>query len=404
MRRVAALCLLLTLLPATPGSAGEPQGIAEMLERRAEAMVEGDRAGFLATVGGTAAFRERQARLFDGFRKLGVAEYRLERDPDTPELTADRERRHHGEGVRVFHVAEWSRLGGFDEVAAREDLFYTFRPGPGGWRIVADTDLDDLGLFSARRLWESGPIELRDSDRFRFVSHPDLVSVAETVLPAAERALDRLNDRWPLAVPDRILILAPSTTDELDRMITASFDLDTFVAFATSSLDRTESWRLAGHRMLLHWPVFSRQSPASREGTLVHELLHLATRDLAGPFVPTFVDEGVAEWASGQVDTSILEDRVTSGRFDGTLPMDHEFRVGDGGDILAAYQGAYSAMAYAADRWDPGALADFYRTLGRKRLAAGTWRYHVGRAMQEAFGVGLRRFERDWAASVEEGP
>ncbi len=137
---------------------------------------------------------------------------------------------------------------------------------------------------------------------------------------------------------------------------------------------------------------------------MTHELLHIATRELAGPHVPTFVDEGVAEWVAGDASTGVLDARLADGEFDRRLPFDHEFITGSGLDIANAYQESFSAVRYAADRFGGDAVARFYRELGAVRLAPGTWRYHVGRAMRSTFGVGYREFEREWANGLEGSP
>jgi hypothetical protein len=47
-------------------------------------------------------------------------------------------------------------------------------------------------------------------------------------------------------------------------------------------------------------------------------------------------------------------------------------------------------------------VADWYRLLGEVRLAPGTPRYHVDRAMRAAFDVSYEAFEERWADYVQE--
>jgi hypothetical protein len=197
------------------------------------------------------------------------------------------------------------------------------------------------------------------------------------------------------------VILAPSSQEELGLLLQATFDLDAFVAFAASGVDREDDWDLNGHRVYLNWPNFSRYPQVSREAILAHELLHIATRELAGPFTTTFVEEGVAEWVAGG-STAILDARVAQGSFDRSLPHDVEFQSGTDEEIGLAYQESFSAIRFAAQEYGEAAVARFYRALGRVRLAPGTWRYHVGRAMRSAFGVGYGPFQRAWADQIEE--
>jgi hypothetical protein len=384
------------------GKLAEIQGL---LEQRADAVLQGDRAGFLAALDREADpdFAERQRRLFDGFQRLPLLDYRLDVSLDVfGELTASEVRRRYGDAAQptVLHVEERYRLRGYDAQSALEDLFLTFVRRPEGWRVASDSELDDLTLYSGRLLWEFGPIVTRESERFLYVSHPDLAGAADTILPAAERALDRVADVWPLDFPRKVVILAPSKSEELVRIIQAQFDVDVFVAFAYSGLDRHREWDLVGHRIILHWDNFSAQSDAVQQSILTHELLHIATRELSGPFVPAFVDEGVAEWVTTDASTLLLAIRVGVGTFDRRLPQDHEFITGDNDDIVNSYQESYSFIRYADDRFGPRAVADFYRRLGRPRVAPGTWRYHVDRAMRGAFGLGFGQLQRRWAEWV----
>jgi hypothetical protein len=411
MRR---LCLLLTvaLLAAglagpqrAPGAAAVRDEIQALLDRRAEAMRSGNEEGFMATVDrANPSFVRRQRWLFRGFQRVGVSAYELRiTDRLWPGLTTDREVARYGAATTptVLHVEERSVIDGFDRRPSLEELYLTFVRRQDGWNVASDSDLDDVALRSGRRLWEIGPVATRRSEHFLYVSHPDLRSAGQAILGAAERALGRLNERWPVPWHQRVVILAPSTTEELRRLIQATFDLDVFVAFAYSSVDRARHWELVGHRVLLNWENFGSYPAVSQERILTHELLHIATRDVAGPMVPAFVDEGVADWIAGDTATDALERELADGEFDDRLPRDFEFITGSGTSISAAYQASTSAVRFAADRHGEEAVADLYLTLGGVRLASGTSRYHVGQAMRGAFGVGYDEFERRWADWLE---
>jgi hypothetical protein len=407
MRRIALVVLAAVLsLSAQRATAQDPaDAIQGLLERRAQAMLAGDRDGYLATVDpADAGFVERQRRLFDGFQRLGLASYELTlTDRYWPELTAAREVARYGPNVQphVLHVEERYRVEGYDRQPALEDLFLTFIRRGEGWRVASDTDLDDLTMYSGRKLWELGPILTRESEHFAYISHPDLSGAGGRILEAAERALARVDDRWPLDWSRRVPILAPSTTEELRRIIQATFDLDVFVAFAYSGIDRARGWDLVGHRIILNWPNFSAYSDATQEEILTHELLHIATRELVGPATPGFVDEGIAEWVSGDDDDFNLGERIREGTFDQELPRDFEFITGSSEDILTAYEESSSSTRFAVGRFGIGSVADFYRLLGQPRVAPGTSRYHVGRAMRAVFGLSYAAFENRWADWVE---
>jgi hypothetical protein len=409
MRRPTPLLLLLLALTASasgsPADAQDPRaGIRSLLERRAEAVLAGDEQAFLDTVDPSdPRFVERQRLLFRGFERIGLSSYDLRLEASWPELTTDRERARYGAAAspKVFQVEERWAVRGFDRRPAVDSLFLTFVRRNGAWRVASDTDLDDLALFSGRKLWEFGSVISQDSDHFRFLSHPDLRSAGPAVLDAAERALGTVSGRWPDPVPARVLILAPSTTEELGRLIQATFDLDVFVAFAYSALDRQRDWDLVGHRILLNWENFVRYPDEAREQVLAHELLHIATREVTGPMVPVFLEEGIADWVAGDVQIPVVATRVQRGTFDGRLPRDFEFIAGADEDIAASYEESWSASHYLVDRFGAEALAELYSTLGDVRLAPGTPRYHVDEGMRDVLGLGYDEFERRWADWLE---
>ena len=406
-RTVWPLLVVAVALVVQPRAAAQDPlaEISALLDHRAEAMLEGDLEAFLATVDpADAAFATRQRHLFDGFQQLGLASYDLRvSDAMWPELTSSREVARYGPNLdpRVLHVEERYRLDGYDRAPALEDLYLTFVNRDGEWRVASDTDLDDLTLYSGRKLWENGPIIIRESQHFLYVSHPDQADAAEPILEASGQALDRVGERWPVPWPERVPILAPSTTEELRRMIQATFDLDVFVAFASSGVDRGRGWTVVGHRVILNWPNFSSFSDETQEDILTHELLHVATRGTVGPATPSFVEEGIAEWVSEDDDTTYLAPRVAAGTFDRALPEDHEFRTGSSDDILASYEESAAWGRFAVDRYGVGELAEFYRLLGQPRVAPGTWEYHVDRAAREALGVSFDVMEARWADWVE---
>jgi hypothetical protein len=187
-------------------------------------------------------------------------------------------------------------------------------------------------------------------------------------------------------------------------MLKVTFELDNFVAFAYSSVDRSDGIDYTGHRILLNPDAFTSRSNSSTLRVLAHELLHVATRESSGPFVPTFLEEGLAEYVGQDADPSALSffnAEVAEGSFDGRLPEDFRFVIGSGTDVFRSYQKAYSAARFFVNRWGLRALVRFYRTLGAVEVAPGTGEYHVDRALRESVGVGLDEFERSWAGTID---
>ena len=186
-------------------------------------------------------------------------------------------------------------------------------------------------------------------------------------------------------------------------MIQATFDLDNFVAFAYSTVDLTDGVEYTGHRIILNPPAFGGRSTESSTSILAHELLHVATRESSGPFMPVFVDEGFAEYVGYDADPgslAFLNSEIAAGTFDAQVPEDFQFTIGSGTDIYRSYQKSESAVTFFIQRWGLDRFRRFYRSLGRVKIEPGTARYWLESKLRKAIGMGVGGFERAWADSI----
>lgn len=413
-RVLAALAVfgVLTLVPSvgSPAAVGKHAAIARLLDDRADAIRSGDRAAFAATISKDSPdFVDRQMAFFDRIQTLPLASYRLdavwERFGDLAR-PSDRARYPDAEDVAIPLTEERYRIRGFDPAEAVEDLYLTFVLRDGEWFVAEDSDLDDLTLYSGRHLWDAGPVEAARSDHLLQLSHPcadTCPSREHDYLGLAEIALDRVERFWSAPWNRDIVLLIPDDQDELRRMIQATFDLSDFVAFAYASVDSRDGVEYTGHRMILNPPGFANRSDDAVVSILAHEMLHIAARHSAGPFVPFFVDEGIAEYVGTAGDATALSffgSEVAAGRFDGRLPEDFEFTVGTGTDIYRTYQESHSAVRFFVSRWGLEKFIRFYRVLGSKDVVAGTARYHLSESLEKVTGLNLEEFENAWADSI----
>ena len=359
------------------------------------------------------AFAARQRRLFRWAAEVPFTWYRLVPKWDLLGDLArpsDRRRYPDADGVSIPLTQERYTLGRYDAREAVEDLFLTFVKEDGRWLVASDEDLADVGLLSSRHLWDFGPVVEQNSAHFSLLSHPcgsdaGCAKLPPDLLPLAERALRRVEGLWPAPWRKSVVMLAPTTQSELAEMLQVTFELDDFVAFATSTVDIESGFEYGGHRVILNPVALAGRSSDSVLAILSHELLHVATRTWSGPFVPTVVEEGIAEYVGYNADPGALalfESRLDT-PFDGSLPRDWEFLTGTTTDIYTSYQEAHSAVRFFVERWGLRKLVDFYRTLGARAVAPGTTRYHVDRALRATLGFGTERFETLWADSIREG-
>lgn len=371
----------------------------------------GDRAAFMATVATTSEdFVDRQRKLFRGLSDVPLASFRYrvawERRGDLVRAQ-DKARYLGAEEVSIPLTEERYRIAGYDRAEAVEDLFYTFVKQNDEWLIAEDSDLNDITMYSARHLWDFGPLRSSESEHFLMLEHPcrksGCRSMGEDFLDLAEQGWDQARRYWDGPFQRRIVVLVPRTGDELKRIIQSTFDLENFVAFAYSTVDPLDGVDYTGHRIIPNPKAFEGRDPNSVLQILAHELLHVATRESAGPFVPIFVDEGFADYVGYSDDPSALaffNSDVAAGLFNGQLPEDFEFTIGDGTEIYRSYQKAQSAVRFFIDRFGLRAFNRFYRFLGRKEIAAGTARYHIDQAFRRTTGMGYDAFQRAWTSSI----
>ncbi|HEV3363886.1 MAG TPA: hypothetical protein VG795_07055, partial [Acidimicrobiia bacterium] len=172
------------------------EAVRQVLAQRVDAVKRGDRAAFLDTVdqAATDEFKIRQGNLFDGLRSLPLASYELELQTDeVPDLGAGLTARYPGaEAVFLPPVESRYRLSGIDTIDAIDGYYYTFVLRDGRWRIVSDRDLEDLGLPSARNLWDYGPVHQRRTAHFTILHDPADRKRAETIGPLCEQGYERL--------------------------------------------------------------------------------------------------------------------------------------------------------------------------------------------------------------------
>lgn len=414
----ALVCALGVLVPATSTAQTETLGgdrraaIQEVLDRRARAVVERDEDAFMSTVStASAEFRARQRKMFEWMEDVPFRSYRLraawERVGDLIR-PSDRRRYPDAEDAALPVTEELYRIAGADTAPAIEDHFYTFVKQDGQWLVAEDGDLDDLGLQTARHMWDFGPVDLTERGRFLVMEHPCRRKRPCGELPRgffslAEQALERVGNYWSRRAGDRIVVLVPSSRRELARMLQVTFDTQNFVAFAYSTVDSRSGYDFTAPRIVFNNKSLANRSEESVLGILAHELLHVATRRASGPFVPVFIEEGFADYVGNDASLAslgFLEAEIRAGIFDRRLPRDFEFVVGDGTSIFRNYQESHSAVRFFIERWGMDEFVRFYRDLGRREIAAGTARYQLNDALKDAIGLSLREFERAWADSI----
>ncbi|MGI8775285.1 MAG: hypothetical protein ACR2KQ_09810 [Actinomycetota bacterium] len=380
--------------------------IQALLDRRAQAFLQGDRAAFLGTVWPPAeGFRSRQRELFGalhGKGGVGLVSY---------ELHAEWSR--YGDLARPSEVARYEGIASVAIPLTREryrlepsggglveqDQYLTFVKDGNEWFVAADDDLEDVGLFTQRNIWDFTPLRVEVSDNFILAMpacRDDCPASPEVILPAAEEAAGAVRERWSLPWEARVLLIAAASHEQIAIILQATYPVDNYVAFAFW----TGEGNAAGPRVILNPRAFTGVAAERATSVLTHELLHVAALPWSGPFMPHFVDEGVAQYVQYGGASGPVADASAASRSDPRVPANHEFYVGTQIEILQSYQRSLSVVAFLAAEHGPGSVERFYRRLGRAGDGPGTARFHLDRALRRVFGFDLRGLERRWASSI----
>lgn len=364
-------------------------GANALLDERERALATGDRDAWMATVDPASprGFRDAQGRQFDGLRAVGLSSFTLTaRLADSGDLNPDPDR--FLPETRMVH-----RLAGYDERDAVDHLWLTFVVRDGTLVITSDSDVEDVGLDSARGIWDTGEVRTTRSEHFLVLHHPAESERAGEIARIAEEALATLRPRWDRPWSEKLPIVLPSSTDELEILLQSTIDLDKFVAFVSYGVLRDGGYATTAPRMYIQDGNLGGYSRSFQIETLVHELVHAAAAPFAGPAVPVWVHEGVADWiATGR---STVERKPAGG--DETLPRDFEFSTGSQASIIRAYRESRSAIGVLAKTVGLGAPTAFFVALGSDITGAGSIDHRVDLALRQSSPLGLDGLQQAWA-------
>lgn len=385
-----------------PSLADNAEQVTMMLDDVAAAFLAGDPDALRPHLSDPdSPFGERWLRRAADMRDVPFTEYSLQLDTSGADLTSGSVP---GEGGLLVNVLEEHQLAGFEDLGpVREHLFLTLQEQAGRWTVASDRAGEPLGLVSADHLWDHGPVMATERGPLLALHHPGQASVT-TLLDEAQRALATTEQRWPLSWPGRVPLLIPADQDELGELLHVTFELDNFIAFATTTPIRDlGAVEMSGSRVMLNTERFLTRSAETRERILVHELVHAASRPAAAPAVPSWLEEGVAQ-ALGErrstTGTSLLA-ALADTDWEGSLPLDAEFSAGDRDDTFLSYQRSWSFVDWLQQRHGTETVGAFYRAVGQGAAGTpGTDDARVDRAARAVFDAPFTELVAQWRASL----
>ena len=380
----------------------EPAAIQATLDAAAAAFRRGDREALAPLLHDPdSSFGRRWLDRAERMQVLPLASYDLRLDNVLPDLSTTRVRQAHDGVVQVVYVVEELALEGYDPEPAAHDLFLTMvRDADDRWRVAGDADAEPLGFVSVDHLWDHGPVEIREEDGVLAIHHPDGPAVGPLV-DETLAALRQVADAWPQPWPRRVPVIVPRDQEELGELLHVTYDLSNFVAFATATpVNERGRYELTGSRVMINPGRLLDRPAETRQRIMAHELVHVATRPVAGPMVPSWLDEGVAQVLGegrSTTGTDLVDGVDTTGL---VLPSDGQFRVGGRDRIFLSYQLSWAFVDHLTDRYGASAVARFYVAAGRGAIGeAGTRQWHLDRAATEVFGASLDQLVEQWQAT-----
>jgi hypothetical protein len=381
-----------TRLPADPSTE-----LPRLLDKRAQAVLHGDRAAFLATVDKRQkTFYREQATEFANMRTVPFKAlvYKI----TGQETSNGLRRRYHADQVVQVQVQTRYRFTGQDTNPVLARHFYTFVLTRSVWRIADDAirrGRDDV------EIWDGGPVRTRRSARTLIVHHPGQELLAERLLRVADRAYAQVGAAWTGDWERKAVILVPKDQEEAERLVGAR-NLARVAAVASSSVESGASERVLGNRIVVNTDNVVRYDDLNLQVLITHEMTHVATRTL-GDGVPLLLVEGFADWAALKplgypfaVTRPNLARAVREGRFDGTLPRDGEFR---GSDAAVAYDEGSAFCLWVANTYGTGKLQALYRQFKGSDPTGDT---ELDRGLRRVLHLSLKKAQGRWAAWVRD--
>ncbi len=362
------------------------QAVRTLLAQRAVAVQRKDRTAFLATVEQVdSAFRRQQAELFDALTHVPLAQWDYRLDPDVSQPFSATVEARRGPGWWAPKVTLSYRIAGVDAKPITTEQRPTFVPRDGRWYLAAE---DDVVARNGQALWDSGPLVAVRRGPVLVLGHPDAGRLLDSVAASAADAVPRVTSVWGALWSRRIVVLVPSSQDELRRLTANTGDMTQIAAYATSRSPGV------GERIVVNPATFPLLGSVGRRVVLTHETTHIATRQQTGPRTPTWLAEGFADYVgySGlhlpyRVSAQELRSDVRRGRVPTALPTAADFDGANPG-LASVYEQAWLAAGLIAERYGRATLLALYRAVGS------------GESVEQAFprllGTDITGFTADW--------
>ncbi|MFB7089093.1 hypothetical protein [Streptomyces sp. NPDC056296] len=377
---VVALCLLLVSLVSCGGRAAAdpvPAEVQRVLDRRAEAVLDHDRAAYTRT--GTGAG-------FDNLGEVPLAawSYRVtgvDRTGDT--ATADVELRYRIEGhdrgpVTTGRTVRLSRDG-----------------ADGRWSV----DSDRPAKQSGQQPWDQGAVEVVRGTHSLVLGVGQSTGALRGYADLADRAVPAVSDAWEGDWARRVVVLVPKSLEGMAGLLGSPASSYRGIAAVTTG-ETGGREQAPADRIIVNPDAYGLLGTLGKQVVLTHETTHVATRADTTAATPLWLSEGYADWVGYRDGDRAPADAapemagaVAEGRVPASLPTDEDFGfTADADELARAYEGGWLACRMIADQWGEDRLDAFYRAVGAHEKRAGA----VEDAMNEVLAVTPEEFTARW--------
>jgi hypothetical protein len=384
--------------------------VADLLRRRAKAVLDHDEQAFLATLdpGAEEAFVTTQRRLFTNLAGVPFDEwsYRLRPD-DALDVTGLPDHVTAAPSDELWAPAVDLRyaLTGADLIPTDRKMGYLFARHGDDWYLRSDTALDGLGRRTWRGPWDFAPCVVTTTRHGIVLSHPGSQPVVDRLVRELDPAVAAVSELWPTSWSQRVALMLPDSPGEMQALVGPDFPVDSVVAVAIADRVDNKTRTVAGQRVVLSPSGVRALSMASLRIVLRHEITHLAARADTVDESPTWLLEGFADYVgyrdSGVTLAEGAPDLAKRVRVDGpptALPGDRAFRS-RGPELDLAYQQSWSLARYIADRYGEKSLIDVYRELAAAGAVSAT---ETDAMLREVLGVDRAELVEGWRSYLRE--
>ena len=397
---------------AAPGDAEVRQGIQQVLDRRAAAVLARDQAALAGTVPVDAqALRDSQAAMLANLAQVPLASwtYTVQALDGFPLPAVLSDGSDGADQRRAVTVQLGYRLSGFDSVPVTATQYLTFtRPSTGGgsgtgtdgdWLLLSDTDHPG----GASQLWDLGPVTAVHG-RYCLVLGLRGQSVLQAVADEADRAVPAVSAVWGRAWGERTVLLVPLASDQFGELLGVNpLDYASIAAVTTGELGSADADRT--ERITLNPQVWDSLNALGRRVVTTHETTHVATRAVTEQWTPRWLSEGVANWTgylgtgrtARQIAPELLAD-IAAGRVPSALPADAAFD-GSAPDLAQAYEQAWFACRSVVRRHGEPRLVALYTAVAAAGGKGGQ-DAAVDTALRRTLGMGLTAFTAQWRGDL----